>query len=97
MTVVGITPYSYTFIWMTFNFIIFNCWQNVRSMQRNMNMTLSSVGMTPSQADAAALQQLQLGTMFPFDPLGVVGQMQVQSQQQVYYQLKQKYDANNLK
>ena len=61
-----------------------------------MNMTLSSVGMTPSQADAAALQQLQLGTMFPFDPLGVVGQMQVQSQQQVYYQLKQKYDANNL-
>lgn len=46
-------------------------------------MTLNSVGMTAGQADATALQQLQLGTMFPFDPLGVVGQMQVQLQQQV--------------
>lgn len=50
-------------------------------MQRNMNATLGSTNMSAGQADAATLQQL--GTMFPFDPLGIVGQMEALSQQQV--------------
>ena len=44
-----------------------------------MNMSAISSG----QADAATIQQL--GTMFPFDPLGIVGQMEALSQQQVHY------------
>jgi len=56
--------------------------QNVKSMQRNMHLTMGNMAMAPGgQPDAAALQQL--GTMFPFDPMGIVGQMEAVSQQQV--------------
>ena len=44
-----------------------------------MNMS----GISSGQPDAATIQQL--GTMFPFDPLGIVGQMEALSQQQVHY------------
>ena len=47
-------------------------------MQRNMHSTMGSIAMNSGQPDAAAMQQL--GTMFPFDPLGIVGQMEALNQ-----------------
>lgn len=47
-------------------------------MQRSVHSTMGSIVLNSGQPDAAAMQQL--GTMFPFDPLGIVGQMEVLGQ-----------------
>lgn len=53
-------------------------------MKRNIKMPLSVLPSAQADADAATLQRL--GTMYPFDPLGIVGQIKALSQQQVCIQ-----------
>lgn len=57
-----------------------------------MNMTIGSLGLHSGQADAAAIQQL--GTMFPFDPLGIVGQIEAISQ--VYFLINKLHSFNQI-